>query len=273
MSFTGTTGLVQYPDADGWDPRMGPTIVRRWKGSEDRVREGASQLRRAGIRYQVEPSLDGGYWVLTGTSGAEETQDPMLPLSDEWSLVGNDLEKSIWDHPRIKEELDKAVTDENGTIVAKVAYVRAAVDAFARGEATIVDSDGDEYPLTYEYIINSLVAELGGTPNVATWEAFIKSRCSGVESYSVSQWVLRHTIIIAANSTIKPSLINVGKVFTTQMVQLIENIPATLKFDLPQGWWLKRTPTVEQTSADKFTITQEFWHGDAFDPFVYEVAS
>jgi hypothetical protein len=89
----------------------------------------------------------------------------------------------------------------------------------------------------------------------------------------VSQWVLRHTIIIAANSTIKPSLINVGKVFTTQMVQLIENIPATLKFDLPQGWWLKRTPTVEQTSADKFTITQEFWHGDAFDPFVYEVAS
>jgi len=57
------------------------------------------------------------------------------------------------------------------------------------------------------------------------------------------------------------------------MLRAVENIPTTINFELPTGWWLKRTPTVEQTAADKSTITQEYWHADAYDPFVYEVAS
>jgi len=100
----------------------------------------------------------------------------------------------------------------------------------------------------------------------------ISAFAQGIESYPHSQWVLRHVLVIAANSSIRPSLVNVGRMYTTDMLRAVESIPDTLKFDLPSGWWLKRTATVEQTAADKFTIAQEYWHADSFDSFVYDMA-
>jgi len=84
---------------------------------------------------------------------------------------------------------------------------------------------------------------------------------------------LRHTVVITSNSTIQPVLTNVGKVYSTAALQSAENIPGTIKFSLPDGYWLKRTPTVDQYGTDKWQITQEYWHADSYSTFLYEEAT
>lgn len=269
MTLTGTPGLAQLPDATGWDPRTGPTITRRWRGAQLDVELGAQALKRAGTRYQIDPSLDGGYWMLTAIYGAEETQSPDLPLSDVWSMVGNDLEKELWTRPAIKAELDKIRGQDKEHEAGRL---RRLCDAVVAG-----DEEAPDPPHAGQIVTPTLQAVrdacwfLNGI-NAAPFIAYIQSRLDGVETWSISQWVLRHTVIVAANSSIRPSLINVGRMYTTEMVRSVEAIPATIMFELPAGYWLKRSPTVEQTASDKFTLSQEYWHADAYDPFVYEIA-
>jgi hypothetical protein len=93
----------------------------------------------------------------------------------------------------------------------------------------------------------------------------------GVEAFTVSQYVLRRVLIIAANSSIKPSLEHVGEIYRTAELVQAEAVPGTIRFDLPEGYWLKRTPTVDQMSLDKWQITQEWWHADAYSPFYARV--
>ena len=272
MSLTGFSGLAQLPDAPGYDPRTGDVIVRRWRGPEDAVKSAASYLRADLIRYTIEPSLDGGYWHQVATLGADETQPPDLPLADTWTLAGNDLEQSIWEHPKIQSQWARLATvmyPFNDAVASQVQTLRRYIEEYVRGERTVIVNNA-VLPIDLT-IIESLVTMLGMDASV--FRALIMSMSLGVEAYTVSQWVLRHTLIISSRSSIRPSLFNVGKVFTTHHLRAVERIPTTIMFDLPDGWWLKRTPTAEQTSADKFTISQEWWHADTYDPFVYEVAS
>jgi hypothetical protein len=208
--------------------------------------------------------------VLRATYGAEETQPPDEPIADRWELVGNDMEKTLWECPAIRVELDKIKGDFR---LHEIAKLRRLCDAVADGEGTSddpahleskVDATPEEVIIACAFLDN-----ISATPFLN----YIRSKVNGVVSWTVSQWVLRNTKLIANNSTIKPSLLNVGKVYSTEQLRTVELIPATIKFDLAPGFWLKRTPTIEQTAADKWTIVQEWWHGDAYDPLIYEVAT
>jgi len=272
MSLTGFNGLAQLPDAPGYDPRTGDVIVRRWRGPEDAVLSAAASLRNEQIRYTIEPSLDGGYWMLVATLGADETQPPDLPLADTWALAGNDLEQSIWDHPRIHAQwarLRTAMYPFSDSVATQIQTLRRCIEEYVKGERTVTVNNA-VLPIDLT-IIETLVTLLGMDPSV--FRALIEAMSLGAEAFSTSQWVLRHTLIISSRSSIRPSLFNVGRVFTTNHLRSVERIPPTIMFDLPDGWWLKRTPTAEQPAADKFTITQEWWHADTYDGFLYEVAS
>jgi hypothetical protein len=93
-----------------------------------------------------------------------------------------------------------------------------------------------------------------------------------VEAFPVSQYVLRKTLIVPSNTNLRPALENVGKIFTTtNQLKTSESIPTTLLFVLPEGVWLKRTPTVQQITSDKWQALQEWWHADDYSRFVFEV--
>lgn len=274
MSFFGVSGLVELPSAPGWDPRSGDIIHRRWRGTPTEIAAAKASLRTAGIRYQVEPTDDGGYQVIGAYYGAEDTQPPGEPLSDQWTLDGNDIEKSLWELPAVRAELDKIlITNYRDPIqlalMAGLHELRPMMEAYARGEQKWTQPNGTEVDLTVGYIYG-FVMTIGLDPAVLM--PLLLSLTKGVESYTVSQWVLKHTLVIAANSTIKPSKTNIGKMYATASLIEAESIPNTLRFDLPDGYWLKRTPTVDQTAADKWTISQEWWHADAYDPFIYQEA-
>lgn len=269
MGFTGTAGLVEQPSARAWDPRSGPAIIRRWRGTPEAVEAGRVQAQGLGLRYRVQPAGQGNYWDLEITYGAEETQPAETPLADTWELVGNDLEKNLWEAPSIQAELDKNKGTER---LHEIAKLRRLCDAVVAGDEE--SPDPAHAGQTVKATVDEVKAACVFLDNIdsAPFLAYIQSRARGVESASVSQWVLRRTTVIASNSTIKPALENVGKVFSTDSLKSKEAIPDTIRFDLEVGYWLKRTPTITQTTADKWTITQEWWHADRYDPNIYAEA-
>lgn len=270
MSYAGSIAPVEIPGPKIWDPRSGWQNSRRWRGEPTLIALLADQAKAAGARVELNPDESGAYSTVTVVYGVDGTQPPEVPLVDQWSLQGNDLEKDLWTKPEIKTQLDR-VTGEDS--YHKVGKLRRLIEAVGSGEEEEVPNPATTDAVVVPTIqaVRDACAALGSLDPLP-FIAYIKSRMAGVEVFTVSQWVLSHVLIIAANSTIRPSLVNVGRVYTTEMLRAVEAIPATIKFDLASGWWLKRTPTVEQTAADKWTITQEYWHTDTFDPFVYAIA-
>jgi hypothetical protein len=253
-----------------WDPRSGWKLSRRWRGLVAPVLQLREQLRSLGVSVQYELEENCSYATVEATYGAEDGQPADQPLSDQWTLAGNDLEKSLWELPAVRAEFNKIPEDDSKP--RALAVIRKNVESLASGELTVVDEFGVEATGTdATSVFLLMIAQLGLDPTV--FSKLVSSRAAGVESYTVSQWVLRRTTIIASNSTIKPSLSNIGKLLTTSYLTQIEEIPTTIRFDLPpNGYWLKRTPTFEQTAADKWQITQEWWHADDYDKFIYQLA-
>lgn len=270
MIRAGSGGPVELESVRTWDPRTGWVITRRFRGQKEFLLAYEAAHKSAGAKTDWEPTDDGALAVLRATYGAEETQAPGEALSERWELVGNDLEKSLWELPKVVAELAKIVQDTARPM--KIAMLKTNVERLSKGNSTLLDINGDEDKQDdpVPYFLN-IVLLMGLDP--AVFLSLICTLASEVTSWTISQWVLRCTKVIANNSTIKPSLLNVGKVYGTEQLRTAELIPSTIKFDLPSGYWLKRTPTIEQTAADKWTISQEWWHADAYDPFIYEVAS
>ena len=232
-----------------------------------------SEVKAAGLRFQREEESLGGYQLISVIYGAEETQDPNTPVGEKWELVGNDMEKSIWELPAVQNQFARLTSLGMSTAnqITFIARFRADVEALIRGESITVDVNGTEVALNTDYILDFVVRQLRLSQSV--FAGLILSLAKGVESYTVSQYVLRHTRVVVRRSNLKPSTTNIGKIFaTTADLRSKESIP-TLLFDLPEGVWLKRTPTQEQSSADKYDITQEYWHADSYDTFVHEQAT
>lgn len=265
--MAGTLGPIELPSIEGWDPRTGGSITRRFKGDQTLVRALALTHKAAGARIELMPPEEGGYSELRATYGASDTQPPGEPLADVWTLLGNDLEKDLWTHPKIRAEIAKATNPED------LAQIKGEIEMLVKGEGEVTHSDGEVYALTFDHIYAIHIDPLGPGMVEATWRAFVGALSRGETSYVVSQWVLRHSLVVAANTSIKPTITNIDKVYTTAGLQSAEAIPATIKFDLPTGQWLKKAPTVEQESADKWRITQEWWFAEEWDSWTYDMAS
>jgi len=259
MEFYGTnaTGEVR---GYSWNPRTGYQQIVVYTGTPDALEAISSSAISNGYSVRYVPDSQGGYSSLEVTYGAAETQDPAVPLSDEWSLEGNDLEKSIFEHPNALAEFEQWPF---GLSDPSIAPFRSTVERYVRGE---IESLEDELATLINALKRPQILDL------AHEMAAILGM--GVESFTVSQYVLRRTRIVTSTTDIKPVVTNTGKVYSQAAMESEEGgIPATLKFNLPDGVWLKRTPTVTQYGADKWQIVQEYWHADRFLTWLYEVVA
>lgn len=275
MPGVGNLGPVELPSSRSYDVRTGWTVVRRFRGQADQIQALALVHKRAGARIEVSPDEDGQWWTLLSTYGADDSDAVDGTLSDTWTLTGNDLEKSIWEHPMITKVSHADVDPTSEDAVAKAGYWRdfhASVNAFVEGKREIETDNGSLVKLSMKGLIAS--GALLTLPK-STVVRLVACLLRGVESWPVSQWVLRHNVVVGPESRVRPSLANIGRIFTTAQLRLAERVPVlpkALHFDLPAGVWLKRTPSMEQSGIGKWTITQEWWHADSYDPFVYEKA-
>jgi hypothetical protein len=246
MPLTTNQGPTELPILKTWDPRLGWQSTRRWRGTLDTLATAVNTLQASGYRITIEPDPDSPYATLSATvAGPEDGTSPDTSLLTTWALLGNDLEKDTIELPKVQAAL---VTLSDSGLSNFRKDLQAALDAFTPPDAT---------PFALDAIMTGLY----------------RSKLRGVESYAVSQFVLRRTTFASVLASYKPSLANIGRIYTTAALTAAEQIPNTLRFDLPDGYWLKRTPTWEQQDADRAQITQEWWHAESYDPFIYDTAT
>ncbi len=255
MSFYGGN-ISQLETESTFDPRTGESNTYGWKGTPAEVEIKRALYVALGYRVSVTPSDSGGYSILRVYAGGSETQDAGEALSNTWELDSNDSEKSLWLLPKVKAELDKL------TVTNRVRF-KSDVDALLRGEQKVTVA-GVEVDLTSDSVI--LWAGQAGMDETII-EGLITSFASGVDFFPFSQTVLRREIVLASNSSVKASRLNVNKIFTTSELVSAESIPLDVKFELDDGFWLKRSPKCQRTSYGRWRISQEYYFADAYNEF------
>ena len=118
------------------------------------------------------------------------------------------------------------------------------------------------------------------TMNATAQAAYVKnlyiSALRGVEFFTVSQYVLRNIKIVPKSTNQSPEHANVGKQYAHAVMTSSsgngQSVPAAMLSGISSGYWLKRTPSVEQTSDGNFQITKEFWYSEEYDTNIYGTA-
>lgn len=246
-THVGTYDLITLQPRERWTPKGGRVTEPRTKMLNTSVAAFTATLREQGYAYEVEPLGESPFSIVTTLSVQEDATETTI-LADLWELDGNDLEKSIWELPKVKTEIER--TED----LTERAAVRYNIEQFVRGEST----DGATTPANFD-------------PDVYT--SLLKSLISGVEAFPVSTYVLRRTITLPAKTTLAPAFQYSNQIFTTASLVAYETtIPANLTSALPVGYWQKKTPTAAQQADGRWVYRVEYWWSEEFDEFLYETA-
>jgi hypothetical protein len=244
-----------------------------------------TQLASLGFECDCTPEEGTGFslinYFLPGGGGDAGVT---APLAVTWGLNGNDLEQGMWEHPRIKVETAKfsALGTAAGNELLK--RLKTSIEAFVQGQTTVASvllnvdpaalDDGETTPISFEKIGAYIdLLRVRGVPLIeAEWAGFIESRLRGVEAFLTPQYVLTRQQTWASAAIAQVSLANVNRILTTDQVINLEGVPGRLIFSVPPGFWLKKTPQVQQQDDGVWVATNEWWWAEDYDGFVYRQA-
>lgn len=263
---TGVTFPVPLPTRINFSPN-GIFYQYAEKQKNDNVVTRVFDLVNGGYTGTAEPRegnplTEIQYEVQAGSGGGTTT--PETVISDIYELVGNDIEKSLWELPYVKAEFFRLTGVD---YYEKAAFIKRMVEDKIRGSLTTTDNNGTEISLLPDAIFRGHFSALGLNPEV--FVGLIASFASGVEAFPKAHFVLRRTRKLPPITNLTPSINLANKIFTkVQLVSLL-NPPATIKFSIPDGYWQYKTPSMTQQTDGTWQLNEEFWWADAFDPFVY----
>lgn len=194
---------------------------------------------------------DGELAVVTAKYDAVTTDPNTQPQPGEtglierrWSLEGNDVEKSLWEHPDVQQALKGKNLDE---LIA----LRQFVDGVVSGE--ILASPANE-------AIGKLADRL----------------VRGIEVFHDSEYVLRKEETVTHASNVRASHTNVNRVFTYSRLLASEPTLAAQNLIAAAGltslFWAKRTPKVRPTTGNLWVIEQEYWGAKEYDDWIWKPA-
>jgi hypothetical protein len=252
--------LSQGRDVRTFDPLNGWIIRRPFRGTPPQMALLRQELQNQKVRYEDEQS-DGGYETVWAVFGAEATQPEQQELVNAWDLDGNDVEKDIWYHPKV---------------------VGLFFGGLALNDPPLLDQDGcptDVY-VQHKRDLDDLIAGTKVPSDLAWWprafittKKFVRALLRGVTAYPVSEFVLRNTLRVAANYSPKLAYDHVHKVFTTPTIKAKYSIPGTIKFVLPEGFWMEKTPRIQQRTGAQWELVREWIHAETYDDFLYDPAT
>ena len=243
------------------------------------------QLATLGFESDCTPEEGTGFSLISYfLPGGGGDAGVTAPLAVTWGLLGNDLEQGMWEHPRIKVETAKfnALGFDTGNELLK--RVKTSIEAFVQGQTTVASvllnvdpaalDDGETTPISFEKIGTYLgqISALGIGLVANEWSEFIRSRLRGVEAFLTPQYVLKRQQTWASAAITQVSLANVNRILTTDQVINLEGVPGKLIFSVPPGFWLKKTPQVQQQDDGVWVATNEWWWAEDYDGFVYQQA-
>ena len=264
MRSTGTN-IEQLGSGELYDPRSGTTYTLRYQGTTTAILAQKATLQALGYRVRYTPNEQGYDMLEAERSGADDA-DPNEPLSSLWYPKYNLLDKSVWDHPKVR-----AIFAKTPDLDARTAW-KAMVQGWLLGDRTSQHSTETGQAISYAYLRSIAVDRWGAT--AADVEALLEGLTKGLEICPYCQQVLIHLYTIAKNATLRPSIANIGGVYTTDGLIAAEAIPTSqLNFDIATGYWHKSAPEMDPSRADRWTITQTFEYvaetEDQLDPLVH----
>ena len=228
-----------------WDAKRGWTTTEKLRGEYSSICAFAMQQLGAYSSINISPE-EGGLASLTLTlDGADPAAPPKnpdpqsgapVPDSEIWEMKGNDLTKDVWSHKRLKNlnSTDYLWLRENVKTAAEKGTWYAIEAAITSGEL----------------------------------KKMFRLFMDGIENYSVAQYVLTRQLTTSGSSL--GSFVTKGEnlQYTTQQIIADFGVPNGIRFTLPQGAWIMRTPTVNFDGA-KWSNTVEWWHAEDWNEVLY----
>lgn len=244
MQLYGDTLVRSNPERK-WDARKGWSSVEKVRGEYIAVCNFAAQQIGRFSSVSISPE-EGGIATCTLTNDSPDTASKPVdpdekgqPAADTetWTLAGNDLEKDIWTHKRI------------------MALSRTDYDWLKLN--TKLSKEKGTWHAVYNAIQNQELKKM-----------FRLLVVTGAEKYSVSQFVLKRSVTTSNQKlgSFSPTGVNIQ--YETQQLITLEKVPNGLRFSVPQGAWIKRTPTVTFDGA-KWSCETEWWHADEWSEILY----
>jgi hypothetical protein len=225
----------------GFDPVRGPSTEVTFTGTIEALNALNLTLASDQTARLVQSTSPLAELIVTTPDYYDSTSTDQSTL--KYELLGNDIERSIWNHPSAI-----ALSDEDKTNI----------------KAAILDPQG------------SAIEAIGDALSVYNLLR------NGTDSYTVSQFVFRVTQTVSSRFTTRVGFSNLNRIYSTTSMVSETGPPSTLIFSVssipsstaPSGYaygWLKRTPTVSQTAGNKFEITIEYWL-ETWSTFIYGAA-
>ncbi len=248
MSLKGTANFEEIAGSKRGFRSGRPFRERRWEGPTEGVDAFvATEMPSGWTDWDSEENGD-----LSIVSATYQT--PESPTSGDeglvlraWELDGNDLEQSLWAHKDVVDWM-------TGFNTVEILNSRRIIERVIAGEQPLeLPAVGHENP--FDKLIDRLI--------------------KGVESLTVSQYVLRKIELVVIGSSLAASHANTNKQFT--YTQLVAAEPSLTSQNLIAAsgltalHWLKRTPTVKRTSNNLWEISVEYWGAEKIDDWVYPV--
>jgi hypothetical protein len=243
MKLRGARFIRSNPERK-WDVKRGWVTTEKLRGEYNALAAFAVQQLGRFSSIQLSPEENGSGTLTLTLDAPDTTSGPKDPTpegepdkdTENWELHGNDLQKDIWSLKRIKDLNNEDYTWLRQNVkVAKEKGTWAAIDAAIQ--------------------------------NVELRKMF-RLFMEGVEHYSVAQYVLRRNITTNGNAL--GSFVTAGAniQYTTQQIIDQFKVPNGIRFTLPQGAWIMRTPTTTFDGA-KWQNSVEFWHADEWNEVLY----
>lgn len=249
MRLYGSVGPNSRLSVRGYDPQRGWSVTVTTEGTTAQVQALEASLKAQGIKYRATyssplvASVEAYYdHSVDGTSLPAQAQSV-------WSLDSNQLQKDIWEHPKIT-----AITGgfEN---VGAVCNFRRAMEGAISGK--IVEPDDQE-----AWVAIVLWSELSSDVT-----QLLQRLATGHTTYEQHTYVLRNTLTYPRGYVFTPDYGNENKLITSALLQSREpTIPFTLP---PNRYWLTRGYQLEQQSDGRILVTREWWETD-LDLWLYD---
>ena len=285
-TFKGTSTVIEQAPERAWDSVNGYSTTRIYVGNKIKVEQFSdghitdadglgivAGYQNATISYNgpaatLRLTYSGVNFGSTSssTSGLVPSASDIAAatLSSQWYLEGNDLEKDLFQLPDM-QAIAKSLSNAN------LATWRKDFDT-----AISARTDPDSVPM-------ALAAKYTGTVNTmnaAAQAAYVKSiyisMLRGIEFFTVSQYVLRNTKVVPPTTSQSPEHANKGRQYTHALMTATtgngQSVPSAIVSGISGGYWLKRTPSVEQTSDGNYQISKEFWYSEEYDTNIYAAA-
>lgn len=256
-----TFGIVEGPRKYTWRPDNGWQLIRTWRGPKLHL-EGILGHEKA-FAVEIDLTEDASpNSTLTITYADPQDGTGQTELStDYWELHGNDIQKSILEHPlygglsasaqaMLRSEIANAEQADPGT---------SYVADFSDYKATPISR---RITPTQQIILSQL------------YDLWVRDQ----RHYTESQFVLRKTQMISSNYQLNLAMNGLNQIWLLGQITSTETVPDVILasvLNIPNRvvlipgtatvdgrWlfgWLKRSPTITQRANNRFEVVQEWW--------------